>query len=72
MFVVQPGRPEHDHELTFARVHGFHIDPENSRAGRSLHAEHFRLRRATFESNLHVAFSERLEVIQAREVNGEA
>ena len=54
MFIVQPGRPEHDHELALARVRRFHVDAENARARRCVDAKHFRLRRAAFEPNLHV------------------
>ena len=72
MFIVQSRRLEHDHELALARMRGFHVDSEDPWARRRVHAKHFRLRRAAFEPNLHVAFSERLEAIQAREVNGES
>ena len=72
MFIAQSRGLEHDHELALARMRGFHVDTEDPWARRRVDAEHFRLRRAAFEPNLHVAFSERLEAIQPREVNGES
>ena len=72
MFVVQSRGLEHNHELALARMRGFHVDTEDPWARRRVHAEHFRLARPALEPNFHVAFSERLEAIQVRQVNGES
>ena len=51
---------------------GFYVNSEDPWARRCVHSKHFRLHRAALEPNLYVAFSERLEAIQAREMNGES
>jgi hypothetical protein len=72
VFIVQSRGLEHDYELALACLRGFHVDPEEPWARRRVHAKHFWLRGAAFKANLHIAFSESLEAIEAREMNGES
>ena len=71
MFVAQSGRLEHDDELAFAGVRGLHVDAEDSRAGRCIDAKDFRLAGAALQADLDVAFGERLEGVEPRQVNRE-